>query len=168
MTGATFFNFRTAVDSPDRKGLRDHGATYLPAYAGFFVSQRKNPMNVLTRERQQDAESEALAKSAAMLSSELLAALRKGDLSAPALFAPQVTDWSAHYLPGIASRTKRYQTVGEVVLGQLSGTLAFDALTQLICRIAYSADANLPHVARSLLKNITDDFGDNNANGETA
>ena len=68
-------------------------------------------MNVLTRERQQDANEAALHASADGLTEELLAAY--GDLSAPALFAPMVLDRRAKLM--------RFQTVSEVMLGQLSG-----------------------------------------------
>ena len=128
-------------------------------------------MHTLTRERQQDAESEALDKSAAMLSGELLAALRHGDLTAPALFAPTVTDWRAPfaYLDSDQHRDKRLQTVGEVVIGQLSGTQDFDALTQLVVQLAYGVDDRsvMAEKARNLLNSIATDFGDNNANSET-
>lgn len=125
-------------------------------------------MHALNRERQQDAETVALNASADMLTGDLLAALRRGDMDAPALFAPMVRDWRA---PMTTSKPldKRHQTVGEVVLGQMSGTRAFDQLTTLICQLAYTAEshANLAAKARELLKSIAADFGDNNATGET-
>lgn len=124
-------------------------------------------MRTLTRERQQDAESEALDKSAKMLAREFLTALWRGNLSAPALFAPRVNDWSRP--PSASVRVMRYQTVGEVVLGQLSGTKDFDALMQLVVQIAYSADDRsvMAEKARNLLNSIATDFGDSNANSET-
>ena len=120
-------------------------------------------MHVLTRERQADAEETARNASADHLSAELLAALKKGDLSAPALFAPQVPDYSA------AVPSKRHQTVGELMLSEVAGTVDFDALLKMVCQMAYSIEPGfvLAAQARTLLKNIAADFGDDNANGET-
>ena len=122
-------------------------------------------MHTLTRERQQDAETEALAKSAKHLSADLLAALRLGDLAAPAQFAPMVAGWC---LDGISVRVMRHQTVSEVMQSEINGTDTFDALLKLVCRMAYSADDRsvLAAQARTLLNNIAADFGDNNATEE--
>ena len=117
-------------------------------------------MTTLTRERQQDAESAALHASADGLTDELLAAY--GDLSAPALFAPMVLDRRAKLM--------RFQTVSEVMLGQLSGTCDFDSMLELVRDLAYGADDKsvLAGKARTLLKNIAHDFGDVYVTGEFA
>jgi hypothetical protein len=118
-------------------------------------------MESLSRERQQDAEHEALRKSAELLSGEMLAALKHGNLEADALFAPQVRDWRRQ------GASKRHQSVGEVVRDTLSTKKEFNALVNVVIRLAYTSDANLPEVARTLLDGIACDFGDHNATGET-
>lgn len=114
-------------------------------------------MHVLTRERQQDAESAALTANAQMISAEFLVALKKRDLSAPALFAPMVTDWTAILLP---VPLKRHQTIAEVLLSHVSGGTDFTAMVEFILDAAFSAEADLPRKARSLLNAITAGYGD--------
>lgn len=120
-------------------------------------------MNILTRERQQGAESAALNASARNLSAELLAALRLGDLAAPALFAPMTPDWSSPIWGPL--RPMRHQALGDLMLGQVSGTDDFDQMLGLVCSLAYTAEshANLAAKARTLLKKIAQDFADGNA-----
>lgn len=119
-------------------------------------------MNALFRERQQDAESEERAKSAKMLADELLAALKKRDLGALALFAPMVTDYN-NQIPcgaGLSVFGKRHQTIAEVMLSHVSGSTDFAAMVDFILDVAFAVEADAPRRARTLLNAITVGYGD--------
>ena len=126
-------------------------------------------MHALTRERRQDAKSAALSASADMLTGDLLSALRRGDLSAPALFAPMTRDFSAplSMTEPIVSR-QRHQTVGEVVSEMVVNPEDFYPLLSLICKIAYTAEpqATLAVQSRALLQKIATEFGEAYKTGE--
>lgn len=109
-------------------------------------------MHVLARERRQDAESAALTANAQMISAEFLAALKKRDLSALALFAPMARDHRAKLM--------RYPTIEEVMLSHVSGGTDFIAMVEFILDVAFTAEADLPRKARSLLNAITAGYGD--------
>ena len=122
-------------------------------------------MNVNEKERRKDAEADALKKSAEMRAGELLAALKKGDLNAPALFAQRVIDWDAPIPCGAPklSRPTRFQTVGEVAAGYICEDVTFDLFLGFVIAVAYGSDADMPAKARKLLEGVAQRFGDESA-----
>ena len=111
-------------------------------------------MNTLTRERQQDAEADAMVKSAKYLHDEFITAARLGDMAAKALFAPMVRDFLTARRAGEPA-PKRHQYVGEVLDSTIHDSEQ-DALLVMLCRLAYSAtpQAVLAAEARHLIEGM--------------
>ena len=114
----------------------------------------ENDVNVLERERKQDAEAEAMVKSAKYLHDEFISAARLGDMAAQALFAPMVRDFMTPRKVGEPA-PQRHQYVGDVLDSTIHDAEQ-DALLVMLCRMAYSAtpQAVLAQEARNLIEGM--------------
>lgn len=127
------------------------------------INHLENDVNVLERERQQDAEADAMVRTAKYLHDEFISAARLGTMGAKALFAPMVRDFLTARHAGEPA-PKRHQFVGDVFTSTLPDSEQ-DALLGMLCRMAYSAtpQAVLAQDARTLIESMAWRFAAGNA-----
>ena len=126
------------------------------------------PIDSLTDEHERDEREEAIERSINACYNDFLAACKRSDMKAPAMFAAQRSDFSRPPMYEGGARWKVDQTVSDVI-GEAIDYLpdGIERAMALLCELAYSAEPNatLALRARALLEAGACKFAEFNCEG---